>query len=173
MKKWVGLIGLCLFGLVACDDRPAQTTDRKMQAQQEKIQAEGAAQVGMPGISRFTEKRLVSRLYEKRDQEKLLTYTYLQDMNGRLHHLCNSIGYGLPYGVQFSNPHRIMGYNETPDRGNITIDQAEPNGLYMPPTAEGTWVDCIGPKGEDEPLYIEPRVITSPWPLAAVDSYQK
>jgi hypothetical protein len=53
------------------------------------------------------------------------------------------------------------------------VPQAEPNGLFMPPTADGTWVQCIGKDGDIQPLYIEPHVIVSPWPLNAVDSYTK
>ena len=120
----------------------------------------------MPGISNFTEKKIMRRLYEMRDKN-VATFTYMVDMQGRLHHVCDSMGWGLPYGVQFSNP-------EKPNPGSWqgpNMPQSEPNGLFMPPSAEGTWVICASTKGEFTPMYIEPRVIVSPFRLNAVDDY--
>ena len=51
-------------------------------------------------------------------------------------------------------------------------DQAEPNGLFMPPTAEGSWVIC-GTKDDLKPVYTEPRVIVSPFRLRAFGEYQE
>lgn len=171
MKKYIGLIGLCLFGLVGCGDYP-QTTDTQVAQKQEQMTAEANAEVGVPAITHFTEKRTLRQLYEKRDQEHLLTYTYVKDMNGRLHHLCDSIGYGFPYGTQYSNPeHWTRASASGGGYTYLTLPQAEPNGLFMPPTAEGTWIQCIGPGGKIEPMYEEDRVTVSPWPLKAVDSY--
>ena len=49
------------------------------------------------------------------------------------------------------------------------IPQAEPNGLFSPPSANGTWVLCSNPNkaGETMPVYIEPNVIVSPFPLVS------
>jgi hypothetical protein len=133
------------------------------------MQRQQVAQTGLPGITNFTEAKLVKHLYELRDQ-KIMTYTYIPDMNGKLWHLCNSIGYGLPYGVQFSNPEKI---EKDSEHGYATLPQAEPNGLYMPPTAEGTWVTCINPSNPSDiaPVYVESRVITSPFKLRAAGEY--
>jgi hypothetical protein len=120
----------------------------------------------MPGITNFTEAKLVRHLYELRDQ-KILTYSYVPDMNGKLWHLCDSIGYGLPYGVQFSNPEKST------DNRAYPMPQSEPNGLFMPATAEGTWITCINPNnpGDIAPVYVEPRVIVSPFKLRAEGEY--
>lgn len=174
MQRLVALAVLSILGgLAGCTDIP-QTSDDKINAQQEQMAQEANAEVGMPGITHFTEKKTLRQLYEKRDQEHLLTYAYLVDMNGRLHHVCDSVGYGFPYGTQFSNPQKYT--RMAASGGGYTwgvMPQAEPNGLFMPPTADGTWVQCIGSGGKIEPLYIEPRVVVSPWPLGAVDSYSK
>jgi hypothetical protein len=53
----------------------------------------------------------------------------------------------------------------------LSMTESEPNGLFMPPSAEGTWVICASTKGEFTPMYIEPRVIVSPFRLNAVDDY--
>ena len=46
------------------------------------------------------------------------------------------------------------------------MPQAEPNGLYMPPDAEATWVMLINPaNGEAVPTYVEPRITVSTFKL--------
>jgi hypothetical protein len=156
------LLPLLGFDSGGCDDNPSDTQQRQ---QQERLSQESNNQVGMPGIANFTEKKVMRRLYEMRDRN-VATYTYIVDMQGKLHHVCDSMGYGLPYGVQFSNPEKPTSY------GNGTMmPQSEPNGLFMPPSAEGTWVICASTKGEFTPMYIEPRVIVSPFRLNAVDDY--
>jgi hypothetical protein len=71
--------------------------------------------------------------------------------------------------VQFSNAEKHIGGD---DRG-YNLPQSEPNGLFMPTTAEGTWVTCINPNstGEIAPVYVEPRVIVSPFKLKAEGEY--
>ena len=166
------LILACVMLFIAGCEDPHPTTDKKQAARQEQLSAEADAQVGMPGITTFTERRMVRMLYELRDK-KVATFSYVMDLNGRLWHVCDSIGYGLPYGVQFTNPSRPAQIWETHEQGNITLPQAEPNGLYMPPTAEGTWIMCAGPKGEIDPVYVEPRVVVSPFKLHAAGSWQE
>jgi hypothetical protein len=159
--------------IAGCDEPPNYVTpDQQQAAQQKKVSAESNAQTGMPGVTNFTEKKLVKHLYELRD-EKIVTYSYVPDMQGHLWHLCNSIGYGLPYGVQFTNPERPAEAYETHEQGNLALPQAEPNGLYMPPTAEGTWIICTNPNGSGDlaPVYVEPRVIVSPFKLTSFGEY--
>ena len=129
------------------------TSDELQNAAQEKINKQAYQTVGLPNITRFTEKRLLKVIYELRDEEHLSTYTYTRDMNGHLHSLCSSFGYGIPYGTQYSAP-----------------SHQEPNGLYSPATAEATWVLCVNPNNKKvEPVYEEDRVTVSPFPLKAVD----
>ena len=54
------------------------------------------------------------------------------------------------------------------DHGNVALPQADPNGLYSPAAAEGTWVMCRAP-GTDKiaPQYIEGRIITLTFPKEA------
>jgi len=47
--------------------------------------------------------------------------------------------------------------------GYVTLPQADPNGLYSPASAEGTWVLCVDHKdNKPKPIYVEPRIIVSP-----------
>jgi hypothetical protein len=46
------------------------------------------------------------------------------------------------------------------------LDQPEPNGLFMPNAADGTWILCLDPNTKDlQPVYVEPRVVVSPFTL--------
>jgi hypothetical protein len=173
MKRTLAIIGLLAAVLIVSAEEDCYTSesaaDKSQREKQEAMSLQSNQQVGTPGVTTFTEKRLVRRLYELRDQN-IATFTYVVDMEGKLHHLCDSIGYGLPYGVQYTNPEAHRGGAS----GNYgyNIPQPEPNGLFMPPTAEGTWVMCAGPKGEPMPVYVEPRVIVSPFKLNTWAEYQ-
>jgi hypothetical protein len=63
-----------------------------------------------------------------------------------------------------------MGF-ETPECSrdrDYNMPQSEPNGLYMPSTAEGSWMHCANPKVPGGvAVYIEPRVIASPFKMHA------
>ena len=157
--------------MLGCNNS-APTADEIEQNKQEGLQKNITDSVGMPGILKYTEKRLARQLYELRDKV-VLTYTYLPDINGKLHHVCDSIGFGLPYATQFSSPSKMV---EKWRHGNLYRDvlpQAEPNGLFMPTSANGTWAICISPKGMGVPFYVEPSIISAPVELNAVDEYMK
>ncbi len=93
--------------LIGCGESGVPTSDQTQARQQEQAAQEANAQTGFPGITKFTEKKMVKMLYERRDSE-IATFSYVMDMNGRLFHVCDSIGYGLPYGVQFTNPEKAV-----------------------------------------------------------------
>lgn len=157
MRKTIAIVALC--GLCGC----GITTDDVQRKRQEVLQAESDRQVGLPRIANFTEKRLVATLYELRDQADLPTYTYTFGLDGTPRFLCRSIGFGLPYSAQFSNPTKRDGIGES----SLTLDQAEPNGLFMPSSAEGTWI-LMATKEGPKPLYIEQRVAVTSVPLEGV-----
>jgi hypothetical protein len=144
-----------------CEDN---SSDKKQRQQQETILQEATAQVGMPSIKNFRERKLLKDIYELRDQTGLVTYTYLySEYSGKLIFLCDSVGYGIPYATQYTNPQRPLatGYSKS-----SIISQADPNGLFSPQAAEGTWVICKNPHGSDtKTVYIEPRIVVSPFKL--------
>jgi hypothetical protein len=158
MKKFLMVIPF-VFALAACDVK--QDSRQIEAAKQEEMSLRAVQSVGMPSIINYAEKRMMKDIIEKRDQ-MTPTYTYIVDMNGRFHKVCDSLGYGLPYATQYTNPQmRVSGQN-----GTVTLPQADPNGLYSPASAEGTWVMCLNPKTRKaEPQYIEPRIITTTYPL--------
>jgi hypothetical protein len=158
MKKVLALVAVA-FALTACDQAPTSTQIERRK--QEELSMQAVTQVGMPSIVNFAEKRMMKDIMELRDQN-VATTTYITDMNGKLHKVCNSVGYGLPYATQYTNPQRIA-YDS--GHGSVALPQADPNGLYSPASADGTWVLCVAKDGKAKPVFIEPRVIVSPIPL--------
>jgi hypothetical protein len=152
-----------LIALGGCDFKSNDQSDAKAQHQEEIALAQAQSKIGIAHIVNFTEKALANRILEMRDQPNLATYTYLQGMDGRLLCLGRSIGYGLPYSTQTTNPEKIVdNYSDsTTSRYWIGLmPQAEPNGLFMPDEAAGTWVVLVTPDGSAEPQYVEPNVVT-------------
>ena len=121
----------------------------------------------MPEIINWQEKRMMKTLYELRDQS-IATHAYIvNSMQGCLVYLGASVGYGMPYATQYSNP-QVDSFYTTSSSAHIALPQAEPNGLYMPSDAHGTWVMLKDPSSENvKPVYIEPDVIVSPFRLTA------
>lgn len=153
------------------------TQNKAMQEQANqtnRLAEEAQRQAGMPNLTNFTELRLLNKLFELRDTEGLRTYTYVRDFNGKLHHLCNSIGYGMPFSAQRTTPEQPTVLNASGIVGNSDIyvlPQPEPNGLYPPTSSSATWIICDNGDGKFTPVYEESEISVSPFPLRAVDSY--
>ena len=149
------------FTLAGCSESEyTPSSDQIQNRKQEEISKQGVESVGLPAIKNFQEKRLMKDILEMRDNPKLTTFTYTQDMNGRYHKFCDSIGYGLPYSTQYTSPEKGSGYG-------YSLPQADPNGLYSPPSADGTWILCKVPgKDKTEPQYVEPHILVTTFPLS-------
>ena len=156
-----------LITLVGCDEQ--QPSAEKIQsAKTAQAQNEADREIGMPAIVNFQERRMMKDLYEKRDTE-LATYSYIMNqMKGCLVYLGASMGYGMPYATQYTNPQKHISMMAADTRDGYNIDQPEPNGLYMPPDAHGTWIMLLNPTTKKaEPQYVEPDVIVSTFRMTA------
>lgn len=160
----ITLVIVVILLLAACE-ASVSTSDEIANEKQEQLSRQSMQEVGMPAIVNFQEKRVLKQILELRDT-KISTVTYTQDLQAHLHKLCDSVGYGIPYATQYTNPQRIVGdeYHSI-----ATVPQADPNGLFSPAAAEGTWVLCLNPSTKEvAPIYVEPRIIVSPFPLSGV-----
>ncbi len=171
MKKLFAVV--VFVGLMGCAPRP--TSDDVQRAQSETILAEGTSAVGMPAIKNFRERKLAKDILEMRDQADLVTYTYLENMiptvvpghtalGGKYTFFAVTVGFGLPYASQFTNPEKIVDRYE----GDVAIPQADPNGLFAPESAAATWIMVLDPKTKKvTPQYIESNltVLTFRLPL--------
>lgn len=163
MKKIFTAIILSIITVLLAGCGNASNSDSIQHQQQEAINKQLDMAVGMPAIVNGQEKRVLKDIIEMRDKQ-IVTVTYTQDMNGKLHKLCDSIGYGISAAEQYTNPQRVV-YNGIKGYA-VTLPQADPNGLFSPGSTEGTWVMCKSPSsGKVAPIYVEPRIIVSPFPL--------
>lgn len=161
-----------------------QSNDSKIAQQQEQNLAEGDAQVPPPSIVNWNEKRMAKLIQEKRDTPNLATWTYTKNMDGKYTFVCESVGYGLPYNTRANNPQHYefvttrtgasmtgSGYY-TDNQGNTIwgehtiMAQPEPNGLFIPDSARGTWNLCKDPKtGKPDVTYQEEDIAVFPYKL--------
>lgn len=128
---------------------------------------EANKQSGFPNIINFQERKLAKLVMELRDRTDLICHAYIKsDYKGELVYLGKCIGYGLPYGVSFTNPEQYK-------YSGVTLPQAEPNGLYTNGiTTSATWLFMLNPnnpKDEPKPVYVEPEIVVSPFPLHKID----
>ena len=164
------LVAMLCMGNTDCDGT-SSTADQRMNEQQEQASSEAAMSVGFPAVRNYQEKRMMKQIIELRDQA-ISTTTYVVDRDAKLHFFCDSVGYGLPYATQFTNPQKVAS-RSCPGQGCAVtaIAQADPNGLFSPASADGTWVLCRDPSADKAanrgtlPVYVEPHVVVSPFPL--------
>lgn len=157
---------IAALSLAGCGEY-TPTSDQQASAEQAQVTSEAQQQVGLPRVANFTEKKLATKIMEMRDNPNLLTYAYLQGMDGKLRCFGKGVGFGIPYSTQISNPQRVLRASEYPGTGpGGTIAQAEPNGLFMPAGADATWYMLIDPKTKQAtPTYVEPHLTVSTFPL--------
>lgn len=163
-----------MIGSMSCASE-VKTSDGAQAKQTELALSEAQRQIGMPQIVNFQQRKLMKWIYELADREDLITYTYIKaDYNGKLIFMCKSIGYGIPFSAQFTNPEKLiegdkyLGYDLSGYLNHVMkIQQADPNGLFMPVTSSATWIISIRPDtGEPHPIYFEPEIVVSPFPLS-------
>jgi len=166
-----------LVSLSGCkEDTSAATRDTRATLQ---VTEQATVAVGQPAIKAFAEKRQLKMIYELRDDANLVTYSYTLDMAGKRHKVCptTSVGYGIPYAAQFTAPKAVRAVRPVYSDGTQSstphvaeMDQPEPNGLFMPSSADATWVLCLHPDGKRlAPTYVEPRVVVYLFPMPSED----
>lgn len=178
MKKTLVTVALmfCFVALCGATGRScegAPTSDDIQQAQQEQMLKDRAAAIGMPSIKNWRKARIMKDIYELQDQKGLVTYTYaFSDYQGKYTYVGKSFGYPIPGGTQFTNPQKI---ERCYGPRYVTIPQADPDGLFAPGSAQGTYIMMVQPDGTAMPQYMEPnmsvftyklpeRLLTMPYP---------
>ncbi|MCK4454640.1 hypothetical protein KAU51_04860, partial [Candidatus Parcubacteria bacterium] len=110
MKKlFVGILFLSLlffgFGCTS-ENKNADATQAKQMA---KSMSEAQAQIGMPNIINFQQRKLLKTIFELCDKEDLICYAYIKsDYQGKLMFIGKCIGYGIPFSAQFTNPEKVV-----------------------------------------------------------------
>lgn len=150
------ILALAAILVVGCN----RNSNTELQIQQETLMQEANSQLGMPAIKNFTERKFMKMILELRDDPKLLCYAYIiPEVSGKPVLLGKCMGYGLPYATQYTNP-------EVYHVSGTTLPQADPNGLFMPNSAEASWILLINPNtNEPQPVYVEQKLLITPFPL--------
>lgn len=157
-------LSIALIALASCDPvTRTPSSDEVQRHQQERILKEGTAQTGMPNIKNFRERKILKDIIELRDQNGLTTYSYIFcPYLGKFAFIGNTVGYGIPYATQYTSPQRPASHDEMGEHGNgaagYPLPQADPNALFSPASADGTWILMVGPDGKTTPQYIEERL---------------
>jgi hypothetical protein len=149
------------FTFVGCSGE--DSSDEVLRKKTEASMKEANAQIGMPAIKNFQERKLAKMIFELRDQENLVCYAYVvAKMTGKLVYIGKCIGFGLPYSVQYTSPEKLQYHHGS----RWKMPQADPNGLFMPSGLSATWLMMIDNKtGKARPVYIEPEIVVSPFRL--------
>ncbi len=156
----IGILGL--FCLGANGDGCQDASDRKENNDVERQQAVYVESQPTPFFDWSLERHLMTKLYEARNKAAA-TYSYVvSPYTNRLMWSCSSLGYPIPATTQLTNPMKWAAQG-------ATLPQAEPNGLYSPPSTSATWVMCLGPDGNVEPVYMEDNVMAFPRPMKMSD----
>jgi len=108
--------------------------ERQAREDVEQLANQLYSEVGTPNINNFQEYKIAKEIMEIRDEE-LTTWTYTVDRDDNKTLLCKSLGYGLPYSTQLTNPEKTI---HERNGGDHTLPQREPNGLYMPNNVSAT-----------------------------------
>jgi hypothetical protein len=142
--------------------QPAATATVHEQEQQNLQMEQFLRNQPIPSFDWSLERHMLIQIYAAR-QRATNTYTYVQsEYTGKVLWSCPSIGFPLPYSTQLTNPQQVV-WKEGYTRGEfagVTLGQQEPNGLFPPPTASGTWVPCVNDTGKITPVYEERNVST-------------
>lgn len=159
MKKFLFIIPVIALMLVAVGCKETQETKdkRTVQAQQSQY----AASQPVPMFNWSLERHLTSQLYQIRNQ-RVATHSVWRSDRGIVEGDCSSIGFGLPYDTSLTNP--LQSEYHT-NGGTVTIEQAEPNGIFASKNTTATWVMCAGQGGIIEPVYVETKVTVYPYPV--------
>jgi len=152
MKKLFTLIAIMttiIILLTGC----LENSDTVLNQQQDQNLTQANNAIGLPNMHNFFEKKTLKKILEMRDNPNLTTYTYTQAMDGHFVYVGRSIGYGIPYSTQYTNPSKY-------DSTGLALPQADPNGLFSPSSANATWVLLVDEKTNEPYIaYMEPNMV--------------
>ncbi|MFL0249965.1 hypothetical protein ACJDT4_05975 [Clostridium neuense] len=94
-----GVLIIWVIGFTRCD----KSNDDKQAEQTEQLQKQSSSKLGMPNIKNFYEKSMMKTIMEDCDDSNLITYAYTKnEMTGKFTYLGEAMGYGLPYGTEYT-----------------------------------------------------------------------
>lgn len=167
MKVLAGLtvaLSISMVALTGCQLDNTPDANYKEMEYQKQLMDQSSTKVGNPEITEYFEKKLAKEIFELRDKSDLVCYAYTHnDMSGKYVFLGRTMGYGLPYSTQYTNPQKFIDDpNGDMTVGSVVIPQAEPNGLYSSDGLSATWLWLIDEEtGKPNISYIEQGIFVS------------
>lgn len=146
-----------------CENNSSENVDRKQvdlqQQHYQKVQPVHFHDYSIP-------RDIYQQIYDITTEQAVATYSVITTMTGAPHYECPSISYAIPADVSLTNP--LQGITARDDIGtdefSVTVEQAEPNGLFSSKNTNATWVLCVDLKsGVAHPFSTEHFVST--WPF--------
>ncbi len=157
------ILVLSILVLTACS-KNSESTDSKDTEQVERQQSQYAKGQPVPTFDWSLERQLVIELYGVRNQ-KVATHSVWRSDMGMVEGDCPSHGYGIPYDTSITNPLKIAWRRRHESVAMATVEQPEPNGIFLSKNTMATWVFCLGETGSLEPVYVEAKVTVYPGPV--------
>ena len=172
MKIAASLLALGFMDASGCGLQP--TADQVETHNQEAMEIQSNSQIGLPNIVNFREKRTLKLVEELADQA-VPTYSYVFNaFQGCFVYVGPTFGYPIPYATQYTSPSKLVDGDDTDASTTnfadhpTAVPQADPNGLFKPAEAAGTWILMRDPaSGNLTPQYIEDNVDTFTYRVSA------
>jgi hypothetical protein len=171
-KTVIAILVICSLILAACDggNNPVVQSEvqdsQRVQSQQQIYQSVQP----VPVFDYSQDRDVLIQIYRAKN-ETVITHTIVTAYGtGGLIFQCPSIGYAIPADTSLTNPVQMQTQTRRGDGiAAVTIEQAEPNGLFSSDNTDGTYILCVMDNGAISPVYTEMKVTTFPFPVS-VDS---
>lgn len=160
----VTMLVCCAAILMAADCAPSSSTEAKDRKGVEEQQNIYQNRQPVPRFEFSQERDTLIQIYRLRQESRATFSTFHSNGTGDVLFACPSRGYAIAADTQLTNP--LMAYSpyaQSSSAGVVTIEQAEPNGLFSSKNTDGTWVLCVRDNGEIAPVYTELKVQTFPF----------
>ena len=161
----ISIIGIiAAIFLTGCSKESQESKDSAITDRQ---QAQYAIGQPIPVFDWSLERHLLIELYNARNM-RAATHSVWRSITGVIEGDCPSMGFGIPYDTSLTNPIKGAVYDPPggmSDKRVLTVEQAEPNGIFASKNTAATWVMCTGAVGIIEPIYVETKVTAYPYPV--------
>ena len=158
------LVLVTLLALSSCtyddDVSPQEAADRAQASAQQSQYGTGQP---TPSFDWSLERQLLIDIYRARN-EHVITHSVVRSMTGAIEYDCPSLGFGVPNGASLTNPVQTE-WRRWSGIAGVALGQAEPNGIFLSPSTDATWVPCSDPSGQFAPVYTEGKLTVFPFPV--------
>jgi len=161
MKRLL-IVAAISLAVIGCNKNDTQTTRDAKAVERQQSQISKSQPV--PAYNWSLERHLVIELYNIRNQ-KAMTHSVWRSDRGVVEGDCASIGFGIPYDTSLTNPLTAKRFGLMKGSIRHIVEQPEPNSIFASKNTSATWVMCSGKMGNIEPVYVETKVTTYPYPV--------